>query len=626
MSKLRITLFSLLGSLLIAVTVSVAGLLPNSFFRVDKKQQVSWDRKDKAFFVDEGPAVDHIIDDFYFPHYDEAGNEKFILKGKKAMLINNKRYRIERPEICLRGGLSRGDSASSPESSVTGPETSRDIIITSKMGELDKDTNEGLLTKGVVVELGQGTTLKTDHLRYYPNENKAKTDRPVTLHGEKMKIRGEGLEARLSTDHIWVEREVVAELGGVRGNILLSSLGGLPTETKSQDTKTVIQCKGKLIYEREANILTFHEKVRVRQGVSTLRTDKLVLIFDEKGQRVKMLIAEGDVLASDGVRVAKGKSMYWDAITDTTTIEDAPSAEFFEEKFTLIAPKIIFSQGGQRADAPKGGQLNAKGASKTKEEAAKGQNLGGVTITWKGRMTYHRGLEQATFEEDVQLTKKDYTIYCQKMLINFEGKEIKAKTMQAWGDVHVVERSGGLMREANGQEGFWDFEKDIAELKGEGTLFLQTELGQKREDGVTIDWSQKMRVQDAKRKITFHENVRAVRGQQKIDCNQLNTFLGEGNELERAVALGDVFFVDNREGGIESIGDTMEWDYQSDRVVISGEPTAEARRQGSRTFAKRIYYNLKTKQVGWKDRPHLEVPMKGGDTVVPLLSNPFSAR
>lgn len=241
-------------------------------------------------------------------------------------------------------------------------------------------------------------------------------------------------------------------------------------------------------------------------------------------------------------------------------------------------------------------------------------------------MTFQKDLQQATFEKDVQLVRKDYTIYAQKMVMHFEGEEAKIKTMEASGGVYIVERSKGLLREANGQEGYWDFEKDVSELKGKGDLYLETEPGQPREEGVKINWDQKMMVQDNKKKITFHENVRTVKGPQKVDSNQLNTFLGENGKLERAVALGDVFFVDNREGGIESIGDTMEWDYQSNNVVVTGEPTAEVRKKNERTFAKRIYYDLKTQEVVWKERPHFEIPVAGKDVIGPILSKPMLSR
>ncbi|MEK7822256.1 MAG: LPS export ABC transporter periplasmic protein LptC, partial [Planctomycetota bacterium] len=400
MGKFRIILFSLLGSLLIVMALSITGVLPNRFFKWHKGQPVSENQEEKAFFTDDGPTVDHIINNFYFPHYDEEGNEKFILKGKRAMLINDKVYKLEKPEICLKKDFSSvaqpggSDPAApaeppgtEPYDSTEGAESPRDIIITARMGELDKRTNEGLLTKGVEVELGGGTILRTDHLRYNPKENRAKTDRPVSLKGDKMEIRGEGLEAELSTGRIWVERDVIAELGGVRGNLMLTSFGGSQsmTETKAQGAKTVIQCSGKLVYEKGANMLTFHDKVRVRQGVSTLRTDKLILVFDAKGQKTKLLIAEGDVLASDGIRAAKGRSLIWDAITDATTLEDTPSAEFFEEKFNLIAPKVIFSQGGQKSEAPNGGQLNTKGAQKAKG-VAKADNAPKTDMDW-GQVT-----------------------------------------------------------------------------------------------------------------------------------------------------------------------------------------------------------------------------------------------
>ncbi|HHT9153136.1 MAG TPA: LPS export ABC transporter periplasmic protein LptC [Candidatus Hypogeohydataceae bacterium YC40] len=610
------------------MAVSMAGILPNRFFKWHTGHQESaedWEEKD-LFIADDGPTVNHVISNFYFPHYDDAGKETFTLRGKKAMLINNKLYKIESPEVSLKGGLNSVAQTNSPnpnedKKSDSGGESGEhsNIIITSRTGQLDKDTKEGLLTKGVTIAFGEGTTIKTDVLRYYPKENKAKTDSPVLLQGEKMKIRGEGMEAELTTGHIWFEREIVAELEGVSVNLTLSSFGGSPytIQTKAEE-KTTIRCSGKLVYEKQTNMLTFHNEVRVRQGISTLFTDKLILVFDEKGRKTKILTAEGDILASDGKRVAKGRSLFWDAVTDTIILEDIPSAEFFDESFTLIASKVIFSQGGQQTEAPKGGQLHAKGAPKAKGGTKPDQDWEGVNITWKGKMTFQREIEQATFTEDVRLTRKDSTIYCQKMIMNFEGIEMKLKTMEASGGVYIVENSGGLLREVKGQEGYWDFGKDVAELKGEGNLFMQTAPGQVKEEGLKINWDQKMTVQDAKKKIVFYENVRAVKGLQKLDCNQLTTFIGENSKLEKVVGLGDVFFVDGRDGGIESVGDTMEWDYISNKVVISGEPNAEARRKTIRTFAKRIYYDLKTQQMGWKERPRLEIPDERKETSAPV--------
>lgn len=636
MSKFRIILFSLLGCIPIIIAISIAGILPNKFFKWHKEQD-SNDLEEKVLFFEEEPAINHVINNFYFPQYDEVGNEMFILKGKKAVLINNKVYKIERPEVCLKRGLNRGSTEGTGEpakAEVAGSKVevesaaSRDIIVTSKKGEIDKDTKQALLTGGVLVEFGGGTTLKTDYLRYNPGENRVKTDSPVVLQGEKMKIRGEGLEAELSTGRIWIEKEVMAELEGVKNNLLLTTSGDSSStfKTKSEDGKTVIRCSGKLVFEKETNMLTFHNRVRARKGVSTLMADKLLLVFDEDRRKAKLVIAEGDVLASDGGRVAKGDSLFWDAVTDATTLEGTPSAELFEEKFTLIAPTVIFSDAGGQATAPKGGRLSTKEMPRAKEEAKIGQDWGHVSITWKGKMAFQKDLEQATFEEDVQLTRSDYNLYCKRMVVNFEGKEMKVKTMEATGGVYMVERSGELLREVSGQEGHWDLEEDVAELKGEGALFIQTEKGEEKE-GLKIDWGQKMMVlDDKKKKITFHENVRAVKGSQKVNCNQLNTFLGEDNKLEKIVALGDVLFTDSREGGIEGIGDVMEWDWQSNNVVITGEPAAEVRRKKVRTFAKRIYYNVKTQQLGWKERPHWEMPMEEGRDVTvtsPLLTNPI---
>jgi lipopolysaccharide export system protein LptA len=55
------------------------------------------------------------------------------------------------------------------------------------------------------------------------------------------------------------------------------------------------------------------------------------------------------------------------------------------------------------------------------------------------------------------------------------------------------------------------------------------------------------------------------------------------------------------------LGTLLEWDLIKDKAVLTGNPLAELRRSGNRTFSKKIYYDLITNRVHWKGRPHWKV-------------------
>lgn len=613
-SKKRIVLFAILGCLLFIAMLSMAGVIPNRFAVLTKKNTEE-SYKGKSFTELQDIAggetqVSQYISDFYLPSYDETGKENFTLTGREAFLINDQVYKIDRPEIHM---------VSSAED--TGGSESQDIVITSKKGEMDRLSNIGVLTENVVVRLAGDTTLKTERLLYYPDQKRAHTDDPVTVQGEKMYITGEGMEAELFSGKMWIERSVVAEIKGTETGLFVVSFG----EDKKEEEKpkrVYIRCSGKMVFEKEPNMVTFHDNVKVRKGTSTMTTDKMVIIFGKDTDKPKMIIGEGNVTASDGEKVAKGDSLFWDAVTDSTTLEGTPNASFFEEKISIVAPKIVFNQAEDKVSAPNGGQLTTKGF----KEGDSGDGMlgsGNITIAWKGRMNFEKAKGRAVFKEDVRLSRKNFKMNSQEMIVGFEqGGGLEIKDLNATGGVYMVENKGGNLREVYGNEVVWDKDTGLIEVLGEGTLYAEgKEEKEGKVSGLTnISWVKKMVRDERNKKISFFENVLALKGKEQVECNQLNAFIDETNKVKRVVALGDVVYSDTKEGGIEAIGDILEWDWKHNKMILNGTPTAEVRRKGARTFAKRVYYDPETQRLSWKEKPHWQIPLEGRDkeTTAPL--------
>ncbi|MFQ5862103.1 MAG: LPS export ABC transporter periplasmic protein LptC [Candidatus Brocadiales bacterium] len=615
MSKKRIVLFSVLGCLLLSGVLSIVGVIPNRF-AVIRMKETEESYKGKSYTelqqVAQGEAqINQYISDFYLPSYDESGKEVFTLRGRNAVLVNDQVYKIDRPEIRLKGAAE--------DAGISAPQ---DIVITSREGEMDKLSNIGVLTKNVVVRLGNNTKLRTEHLVYHPEQKRVHTDSPVVVQGERMDIKGEGMEAELFSGRMWIERSIVAEIKDTESNLFVVSFGK-SGKKEAKPKRVYIRCSGRMVFEKEPNMVTFHDNVKVRRGNSTMAADKLVIIFGGEGGKPKMIVAEGNVAALDGGKVAKGDSLFWDAVTDATTLKGTPNAAFFEEKISIVSPKIVFHQKDDRVDAPKGGQLTTKGfEDESSEDGMLGS--GNVTITWKGRMSFEKSKGQAVFENDVQLSRKDFKMNSQELIIGFDKSEsLKVKNLKATGGTYMVEKKGGTLREVYGNEARWDVDTSLIEILGEGTLYMQGKGGDEEKGSTNISWAKKMVRDEMNKKISFFENVLALKGQQQVECNKLNVFLDEANRARRVVALGDVVYSDTKEGGIEGIGDILEWDWELNKMILSGTPTAEVRRKTARTFAKRVYYDPETQRLSWREKPHWQIPLEGRDAGMTLPLTPY---
>lgn len=136
--------------------------------------------------------------------------------------------------------------------------------------------------------------------------------------------------------------------------------------------KTFIRSSGQLIFDRhpDANIMTFNDNVEIKKGSSTVFSDKLVVFLDPETKKTKQAIASGNVLASQGTKIAKGSFLTWDVNTQSAILEDAQKAEFVEDNLNIDAQKMIFYKDMGKIDVPSSGSLKA--TMKEKEGKKKG--------------------------------------------------------------------------------------------------------------------------------------------------------------------------------------------------------------------------------------------------------------
>ncbi|MDR4503672.1 MAG: LPS export ABC transporter periplasmic protein LptC [Candidatus Scalindua sp.] len=579
----------------------------------------------------------------YLPSYDENGQEVSVIRGAYTIFLRNRIYRITNPEIEF-AGLSDG-----------GENKPKNIIITSDFGEIDKITKEAFLYENVVTRLENGVQIFTDDLKYQNEDKTVYTNGFVTVKGEGMKITGSGFEVSMLDSKVRIKNDPEMELKST-GTILFSDSKNTTAEPQSSETRAsgnnlsenlFIRSTDELVFEYKNKLATFYDNVRISKGKSTIFCDKLSIFFTSGIQDVDRLIASGNVLASDGEKTAKGESLSWNTTDQVAVLDDDPFAEFFNNSLTISAAKIKFFKEQSKMEVPVSGQLTTtakKQEPKSNDQKEKsglptfpGQELGmeSIIITWKGKMLFNQETNQAVFEKEVVVNKESTKLYCDKLVITHD-EEGTLKNLVATHNVHLIEKQDDSRREAKGDKMIWtaqgnytelygtplasvvDDEKDLSAPKilfsqndkkmlaeGKGELIIKTRTEKDEDTGpVQIKWEDKMTYDGITKTAIFYGFVKATKGNEKLDCDKLDVFFYDKDKIKKLVASDNVYIASPDLENSSGVGSLLVWDFSINVAVLTGDPLAELRRSGVRTFSKKVYFDINTKRVHWEGKPH----------------------
>ncbi|GAX60115.1 hypothetical protein SCALIN_C05_0200 [Candidatus Scalindua japonica] len=637
---------------LLFLALSISGLFRFTTYAKREKNPMIKDiidqdtkKKQKLSQVTETGDVSQEIYGLYLPSYNEQGEEISVIRGAYTVFLNNKTYKITKPEIYFAG-----DS----ENDGDGRQT-KGIVITSDIGDVDKATNSGVLRGNVVSRMGEDLEIHTEDLTYSPEDNTVNTDGPVTVLGEQMKITGNGFDISLSDAKAAIKNDPEMEITSDKEGVLLFSDKGAATDRNIVEN-IFIRASGELIFEHEEKLATFYDNVRITRGESTVFADKLSVPFDSKLETMEQVIASGNVLASDGKKNAKGETLTWDSEKKVAILEDDPVAEFFDDKITITAPRIMFSKVQGRMDVPTAGQLTTVVNLKSKKQEEENTNAktkiiftssdkktiyDTITINWKGSMSFEQNRNLAVFEEDVIVTKEDTKLYCEKLEIHFDDENDSLEELEATKDVHLIEKREDSVREARGDKLTWASTNNFTELygnnplasvndgeiqifapkitfsetedkmlaEGKGNLIAETSSKKKSKEAehLIINWDKEMIYNGQDHVANFYETIKATKGKDKLDCDRLDVFFDDQDKIKSATAFGNVYVNSPESDNTEGLGTLLEWDLIKDLAVLTGNPLAELRRSGSRTFSKKIIFDISTKRVHWEGRPHWKI-------------------
>ena len=176
-----------------------------------------------------------------------------IIRGAYTVFLNNKTYKITKPEISFAGDDDDDDRQP------------KGIVITSDTGEVDKATNRGVLYGNVISRLGEDLEIHTADFTYSPEDNTVHTDGPVTVLGEQVKITGEGFEISLSDAKAVIKNDPEMEATSDKDEVFLFSNKGTGVNRNIAEN-IFIRASGELVFEHKKKLATFHDNVRISRG------------------------------------------------------------------------------------------------------------------------------------------------------------------------------------------------------------------------------------------------------------------------------------------------------------------------------------------------------------------------
>ena len=695
--KRRIVYLAIIFICFSALALSASGLFRFTAFVKKEEKPILKEiidedtkRKQKQAQISGTDDITQEIYGLYLPSYNDNGEEVSVIRGAYTIFFDNRIYKITKPEIEFAGDSNNDDN----------DQESKGVVITSDFGEMDKTNNKGFLYSNVITRFGEDLEIYTEDLAYSPGDNKVNTYGPVTVKGGRMKVTGTGFEISLSDARAVIMNDPEMEIISNEDEVFLFFDEEGSTD-KNIAENIFIRSSGELVFEHKKKLATFYDNVRSSRGEATIFSDKLSVPFDSKLKSMEQVIASGNVLASDGEKNAKGETFTWDTEKEIAILEDDPVAEYFEDKVSITAPKIMFSQVHGKMDVPVAGQLITTVNLKSKKQDEKDANkktettiassdkktsYDTVTISWKGKMSFVQDTNLAVFEDDVVATKKDTKLYSDWLEMRFDNENNFLEEMEATKNVHMIEKRGDTFREAKGDKLIWASTKDYTELygsnplasvkddkkqvfapkitfleseekmlaEGKGYLLAKTHSKKKNkkskkknkkskkkapgffvfnqqkelfiEDELTrksnlfaikesstkttllrINWTKEMIYNGKNQVANFYELIKVTKEKEELECDRLDIFFDDQDQARKATAFGNVYFISPDSDNTEGLGTLLEWDLIKDKAVLTGNPLAELRRSGNRTFSKKIYFDISTKRVHWKGRPHWQV-------------------
>lgn len=159
-----------------------------------------------------------------------------------------------------------------------------------------------ILDENVTLKLRDNTTIRTDKVRWSQDGGTMRTDSPVFVDHEAVKVKGRGAIGRPSDSFIQLNRDI---------------------EMKSNQG-SVLTCLGPMKIFYNENKMIFYRNVRIVDERGTLKANRMDVFFEPDQKKVQQIIASGDVSIQRGTDTTKSKRAIYNVTTGAIRLEGNP--------------------------------------------------------------------------------------------------------------------------------------------------------------------------------------------------------------------------------------------------------------------------------------------------------------
>ena len=158
------------------------------------------------------------------------------------------------------------------------------------------------LDQNVTLHLRDNTVIRTDHVQWSQGGGTMRTNSPVFVDHDTVKVKGIGAYGRPSDSFIQLNRKI--EMTTNQGSVLT--------------------CDGpmKIFYDQNKMILYRNVKVVDQRG--TLQARRMDVLFDSNEKKVKEILAQGDVVIQRGADTTHSKRAIYTVSNGSIRLEGNP--------------------------------------------------------------------------------------------------------------------------------------------------------------------------------------------------------------------------------------------------------------------------------------------------------------
>lgn len=170
------------------------------------------------------------------------------------------------------------------------------------------------LDQNVTLRLKDQTVVRTDHVQWSQDGGTLRTDAPVTVDHENVKIHGTGAFGRPADNFVQLNRDIDML---VNGNTRVTCLGPM-----------------KIFYND--NKMIFYRRVRAVDERGVLTAKRMDVLFDPNDKKVNQIIAIGDVVIERGQDTTRSRRAVYSLATGSVRLEGDPEITLHKESKALL--------------------------------------------------------------------------------------------------------------------------------------------------------------------------------------------------------------------------------------------------------------------------------------------------